>query len=460
MAITCTIFTLILASTNPARDIPLHENFDAIADGSLPTGWTTDGGKWSVVEGRLRGAALDGEATVWFGPSDARDMSLSADVRFIEAREETRWVALTLRDAGHDSPGIQFTVRHDPARRNGLELAARRPASAGGDWRVFQTATGPQQCTPGECHRLRIEERGDWIRACLDAHTIFECPRGADISKTGRTGLRINGAIVEFDNVVIESTTPMSVNELRRLRSRPLVVAHRGFLSRAPENTLAAYRLAIQAGADMAECDVHLTADRVPVLLHDDNLKRTTGCDAPVASLPLSEVQTLDAGSWKSPEFAAERVPTLTETLQLIHRQLRLVIEIKSTGMESEVLAAVRQAGVQPQDVMIFSFNRGVVDEIAKAEPRLPTTWLIGDLPYEEDARRAMIADALSARCSAIGLPRTSADPAILRLAHESGLSVFVWTVNDPADMRYLLRIGVDAIITDCPDVLLGILAE
>jgi len=93
-------------------------------------------------------------------------------------------------------------------------------------------------------------------------------------------------------------------------------------------------------------------------------------------------------------------------------------------------------------------------------EPLLPTVWLIGDMPWEEAARRDLLTEAVRIRISAVGLPFTRANPAVLRMARERGLTVFVWTVNDPADMRYLSRIGVDGIITDRPDVLLGIVEE
>jgi glycerophosphoryl diester phosphodiesterase len=107
---------------------------------------------------------------------------------------------------------------------------------------------------------------------------------------------------------------------------------------------------------------------------------------------------------------------------------------------------------------MIFSFKREIVETLARLEPQLPTTWLIGNMPWREAERREKIVQALSARVSAIGLPVERVNPAILRMAHESGFPVFVWTVNDPADMLHLKRIGVDGIITDRPDVLLQIL--
>jgi glycerophosphoryl diester phosphodiesterase len=441
-------------------EVIVQEGFEQIADGGLPAGWAADAPGWSVRAGRLRGAVAEGATTILFGSADWRDVALAADVWFVDAKEDTRWVALVLRERGPDAPGVQFTARRDATRGNGLELAARRPKHDGGDWRVFQTAAGPATFLEERPHRLRIEARGEWIRAFFDGEKVFECPRGSEVSAAGRAGFRVNGATVEIDNVEVSRLDPMEPTQLRRLRTHPLVIAHRGFSSVAPENTLAAYRLAIEAGADMAECDVWPNADRVPVLLHDEDLKRTTGVEAKVGDLSLAELKALDAGRWKAPEFAGERIPTLCEALNLVSGKLRLVIEIKTTGMEKEVIAAIREATAKPADVMIFSFKREVVETMATLEPSLPTTWLIGDMPWQPAGRLETLAEALRARASAIGLPMTRVDPAIVRLAHESGFSVFVWTVNDPADMRYLTRIGVDGIITDRPDLLLRVLEQ
>jgi len=443
-----------------ADEVLLRENFEQVADGGLPSDWSADAPGWDVRDGRLRGTMPEGTTTILFGATDWRDIALAADVSFVDAREDTRWVTLLLREHGPDAPGIQFTVRRNAKRGNGLELATRRPRQAGGEWRVLQTAAAPESFANNSRHHLRIEARGEWIRAFLDGDKVFECPRGSEVSNTGRVGFRVSGATVEIDNVEVSRLDPMSPTQLRKLRTRPLVIAHRGFSYRAPENTLAAYRLAIDAGAEMAECDVYLSADCIPVLLHDKNLKRTTGLEATVDALPLAELKKLDVGRWKAAEFAGERIPTLCEALKLVNGKLRLVIEIKSAGMENEVIAAIHQADVKPSDVMIFSFKREVVETMARLEPGLPTTWLVGDMPWQPAARLETLADALRARASAIGLPLPRVDPAILRLAHESGLSVFAWTVNDPADMRYLARIGADGIITDRPDLLLHVLEQ
>ncbi len=240
--------------------------------------------------------------------------------------------------------------------------------------------------------------------------------------------------------------------------ARPLVIAHRGFSWIAPENTLIAFRKAMETGVGMAECDVYLSRDGVPVVIHDEKLKRTTGVSGSVHEKTASELGRLDAGSWKSKEFRGERIPTLVDLLRLVKGHLRLVIEIKQTGMETEVVKAIREAGVDPDAVMIFSFDRDTVLNIARLEPLLPTTWLVGKLPDDDDGRRRVLREALGARASAIGLPKDRVFPDFVRRAHECGLPVFVWTVNKVKDMESLLDVGVDAIITDRPDVAIELL--
>jgi glycerophosphoryl diester phosphodiesterase len=242
------------------------------------------------------------------------------------------------------------------------------------------------------------------------------------------------------------------------LRTRPLAVAHRGFSWIAPENTLAAFQKAIDLGVEMAECDVHLSADRVPVVIHDESLRRTAGVDMMVKDLAAADLAKLDAGRWKDPKFAGERIPTLRQALELVRGRLRFVIEIKAAGMEQAVIDDLRAARVDPIDVVIFAFDRDVVAAIARIEPQLPTVWLIDDPPGGAAGRRTLAREALRARVSAVGLHKDDVDAPFLRSAHECGLGVFTWTVNEPDEMSRLAALGADGIISDRPDELLKVL--
>ncbi len=432
-----------------AVDAPtLVESFQSIPDGGLPDGWrASGGGSWRVSGGALRGDAGDRPATIHFGDSRPGDVGLEVAFSFDAGAGSAGWLALLVRDGVAETRPVRFLVRRDAKSRNALELsvADRR-----------QVARAPTGREVGARHVARLEARGDWILAHLDGERVLGFRRSS-VPARGQVGLAVGETSVRVHSVRLIPMKPLDSREKHELRSRPIVIAHRGFSSRAPENTLAAYRLAIEIGAELAECDVRLSSDRVPVLIHDDDLKRTAGVDRKVAELTAAELGALDAGRWKDEAFAGEPIPTLEQALRLVHGKLRLVIEIKDTGMEREVVDAIRAAGVDPIDLMIFSFDHATVKTIAEIEPLLPTAWLIADPPTGLDDRREIIRDALRIRASGIGFARDQVYPDFVRLAHECGFTVFVWTVNDPGEMRALVEAGVDAIISDRPDVLMGV---
>jgi len=424
---------------------------------SLPAKFESAGkGSWTLQDGKIRGAAEGamGETTLWLGDDTWQNVVVEAEVAFASAKESSRWFALVVREGGEAAPGVQFTVRHETTRNNGLEIAAKR-AAPGGGWHVLRVARTESGFGGGESHRLRIEAAGRWICGYIDDQMVIRSYRGEEFTRAGRVGLRVSGATVMIDRVKVGPLERVSCAADEEIRTRPLVVAHRGFSWVAPENTLAAYRLAIEAGADMAECDVYVTKDDIPVLMHDRTLERTTGTKGRLRDMTLAEVRRLDAGRWKGPQFAGEPVPTLVEALELTKGKLRFIIEIKEEEISPQVVKAIRQTDIEPQDLMIFSFYYKTVEEIARIEPRLPTTWLVDNPGVDEAGWRAVMARALEIRASAVGTSVVHVDPGFVRLARESGLGVFVWTVNDPQDVRYLLRIGVDGIISDRPDMVL-----
>jgi len=431
-----------------AQRVWIDENFDAVADGDLPDGWRAAEGGWQV-----RGTALIGgptgpeeELTVIFGRGFWKDVRAEADVTFIEGNG---WFSFIVRETAK-AVGMQFILHADPSRPNGLELAS---AAVGQARRTFQTASGRIELA-GKTHRLAVETHGHWIRAYIDGQKVLQTPRGEEVSPDGRVGFRVNGVTVNVDNVLVTKLDPPSAEELRFPSTRPMVLAHRGASGSAPENTLAALRLAVESGVEAAECDVRLSADRVPVLMHDASLERTAGVKQDVSALPLAELKKLDVGRWKGEKFAGERIPTLAEALELVRGKLALAVEIKPQGIEREVLDVMQAAGLRPGDALIFSFHRSVIEKVRGLNPLLPTVWLIDNLPYREEDRRTLLADALRAGCNGVGLPIEHADVDFIRAAHQVGLSTFVWTVNEASDARYLTRIDVDGLLTDRPELM------
>ncbi|MDZ7267203.1 MAG: glycerophosphodiester phosphodiesterase family protein [candidate division KSB1 bacterium] len=228
---------------------------------------------------------------------------------------------------------------------------------------------------------------------------------------------------------------------------------HRGASGHAPENTLAAIRLAMAMGAQMVEIDVQQTADDQLVLLHDDSLRRTTNGSGLLWQKRAAELQTLDAGRWFSAAFAGEPLPTLAQTIALVRGKIKLNIEVKLHGHERNIAQLVvdtirRENFVQ--DGLITSFGHAVADEIKQLAPELRVGYIFGPRELHETVFTAPV-EVLSAHYSLV-------NEEFMRKARTAGKAVHVWTVNDKALMTRLIALGVEAIITNYPDRLSEVL--
>lgn len=238
-----------------------------------------------------------------------------------------------------------------------------------------------------------------------------------------------------------------------------LNIAHRGASALAPPNTLAAFEKAAELGADCVELDVHLCADGIPVVIHDATVDATTNGSGRLSDLTLSELKQLDAGSWFHPAFAGERIPSLQEVLDTVADQLLLDIELKSTslrddGLERAVIALVRQRGLSDR-VLISSFSPFSLRRVKRIAPRIRVGLLYGPhLPLP--LRRAWLA-WLSPH-EARHPERTMVDRRYMAWARRHGYQVNTWTVDDPEEMRCLIHLGVNGIITNVPDALSEVL--
>lgn len=232
----------------------------------------------------------------------------------------------------------------------------------------------------------------------------------------------------------------------------PAIVAHRGASALAPENTLAAIRLALALGADAVECDVFLSADGVPVLMHDESLLRTTGVDAPVASLTAAELARLDAGSWKAPRYAAERVPTLVDALRLLGGEIPLLIELKHPHMEAEVVAALNEAGASRDDVVIYARDFDSLRRLVQLDASVQAAVVVEEVAPHGEAWRELTELAASTGARGLAVDRELTTAERVAAAHEAGLWVHVWTVNSPDHLFEIAATEPDAITTDYPD--------
>jgi glycerophosphoryl diester phosphodiesterase len=238
---------------------------------------------------------------------------------------------------------------------------------------------------------------------------------------------------------------------------RPLIVAHRGASREAPENTLAAMRLAFEKGADAVEADFRLTRDGKIVALHDASLKRTAGVDRPVKELTLAEVRALDVGRWKGARWKGEKTPLLSEILEVLPPGKRLFLEVK-VGREilPELKRVLRRAEVEPERVAIITFSYDLAREAKKAFPRLGVHLLSSFKKHESGevtpTAETLVRKARRAKLDGLDLDaRGPLDEAFVRTIRKAGLELHVWTVNRPALASRMQALGVDSITTDRP---------
>jgi len=240
----------------------------------------------------------------------------------------------------------------------------------------------------------------------------------------------------------------------RSENKRPLIFAHRGACRVAPENTLPAFRAAIDLGADGAELDVQYSSDGKIVVMHNQTLDKTTNGAGRVTAHTFEELRALDAGAHFAPKFAGTPIPTLDEVLDLARNKLLLNIELKAlesptVNLGVDVVARVRAHDMADQ-VVISSFNPMALRRAKKAGPEIECALLTApDLPGWMRARLTL----WFSRMDSMHPEYPMVDEGYMAWARSRKLPVRPWTVNEEADMRRLIALGVDAIITDVPDV-------
>ncbi|MBK8797736.1 MAG: hypothetical protein IPM07_15930 [Anaerolineales bacterium] len=237
-------------------------------------------------------------------------------------------------------------------------------------------------------------------------------------------------------------------------RSTFLTIAHRGASAYAPENTFAAFELALQMGVRHIELDVRVTADGQAVVIHDETLDRTTSGAGPVAQRSLAELKEFDAGSWFDSRFASEQVPAFTEVLERYAKLAHLHTEIKSgqVGFCKHIIDEIHQHGAE-QRVTITAFELAHLVEVRRLAPNLSTGWLVRNITEELIATaKRMGIDQLCPQASTVS-------PEIVRLLHNEGFTVRAWGVPSEAVMRAVVRSGADGMTVNFPDKLIHYLA-
>ena len=236
--------------------------------------------------------------------------------------------------------------------------------------------------------------------------------------------------------------------------SDPVITYHRGYSSRAPENTMAAFEAALEDGCPRIELDVQMTADGVAVVTHDTSLRRCTGCNANIYDLPYVQVQQLDAGRWFHRQFTGSYIPTLEEVLALCKGKAELNIEIKPSTftptLEAETVRLIH-AYDYGADCVVTSQSYETLCKVKELDPDITTGYILAlgvgtyyDLPA---------ADFFSVESTFI-------TAGMVQQIHLRGKTISAWTINRQQDAEKLLQLGVDDLITDKPEIIAPLLAR
>ncbi|HEY8744484.1 MAG TPA: glycerophosphodiester phosphodiesterase [Chloroflexota bacterium] len=244
-------------------------------------------------------------------------------------------------------------------------------------------------------------------------------------------------------------------------------VGHRGAAGLAPENSLAAYRAGIAAGADAVECDVHCTLDGHLVLMHDADVSRTTDGSGTIGTMRLAAVQRLNcAAKFGDGFFEHQQVPSLESLLELAHGRCAVQVEIKVPdgvpydGIERLVIRALRDHD-SVETAQVICFDAATLLRVHALDPRLELGYLASRSSLPPELRGdpvALIRRAENCGARFLGLDRQLVAAEHLRGAKAHGLAVAVWTVNDPLEMAQMVSTGMDGITSDRPDVLRHVL--
>ncbi len=238
----------------------------------------------------------------------------------------------------------------------------------------------------------------------------------------------------------------------------PAIIAHRGASYDAPENTLAAFTLAWEQGADGIEGDFYLTKDGEIVCMHDDTAKRTAGKTLKLAEATLAELRELDAGSWKGPQWKGTRIPTLDEVLATVPKGRRIFIEVKCGP---EILPALEKALARSklggEQVVVISFSTAVIAETKRRLPRLKAFWLTD---FKTDKETGIVSPSVEQvlatleKTGADGVDcraKANVDEPFMKALRGARKEVHAWTVDDEPTARRLRDLGIDSLTTNRP---------
>jgi glycerophosphoryl diester phosphodiesterase len=262
------------------------------------------------------------------------------------------------------------------------------------------------------------------------------------------TGMALSLLLSPLSQVFAEEPT---VGERKQVAN----VAHRGATAYAPENTIAAFDLAVDMKADYIEIDVQRSNDGELVLIHDTTVDRTTDGTGKVGDLTFEQLRSLDAGSWKGEQFAGEQIPTFEEILDRYRGKIGILVELKAPelypGIEEQVAEALKERNLdkpQNEKIIIQSFNFDSVKKMDQLLPQVPVGVLtsnLSDTTTEALQEFSTYADWFNPSYGIV-------TEELVDQVHSLGMQIGSWTVRSQEAADFLFEMGVDAIISDYPD--------
>ena len=262
--------------------------------------------------------------------------------------------------------------------------------------------------------------------------------------------------LIPYISFLLTSTAPVHRN-----KENFKVVAHRGASGYAPENTLVSFEKGIALGADMVELDVHLTADDSVVVMHDHDVNRTTDGKGAISGMTFAELRQLDAGGWFDKKFSGQRVPTLSEVLQLVNGRVKVLIELKwpanglYTGLVEKTVKVIREHHAESW-VILQSFETSYLEEAARKAPDIEQQQLVfgksGLIPFYFERTPKFGQFIPQKEATSVNIYYLYATRGLINDMHAKGKTVYAFTPNNEEDMIKLLALGADGIITNYPD--------
>ncbi|MEN8253908.1 MAG: glycerophosphodiester phosphodiesterase family protein [Verrucomicrobiota bacterium] len=412
--------------------------------------WKAVNGDWRLENRQLCIDAADEQATMLSGSTNRQNCIIEADVSFEEIVRDDCWLSIAFRAVSDGSAVSHCFMKPEASANAGCGFIVGKQ----NQWSVRKTASAKTDFETGKFRRLKVVVQSETVTAYLDGEKLFSSPYCVDVP-TGLVGFGVYGCKAVFSGFSV-TDLPDSEPIQRKRNDDYLIVAHRGYSAKYPENTVASIEGGIAAGSDGIEFDLHRCASGQTVLLHDYTLERTTDGEGAVAEATLADLQKLDAGSWKGAQFAGERVPTLDEALKAFDgTDVTAVIEVKAADVDAKDLVGLLSS--HEAKACVISFHQEKIKEIKKADSNIRCGLLVGGVPAESDPADWMLEQAKKLGCEVLSINFQVLSPDIIKKLRENNIETWAWTVNDTAVMQALVDWGIDGITTDLPEARKGI---